>query len=157
VAIRYQGKLYLAINPVYAREPLSGRGAELYGGRFNPTGMAALYLSASVMTALRESNQVGNLQPTMLVAYDADIEQVFDSRDGAALAARGMDNAGLADATWRDQLKADGEARTQAFARRLIAAGYHGLLVRSSAPGATADDLNLVLWSWGERRPLDLP
>jgi RES domain-containing protein len=149
VQIRYQGKLYRALNPVYAREPLSGRGAELYGGRFNPKGVPALYTSVSVMTALREANQVGNLQPTTLVSYDADIERVFDSRGEAELAAEGMDAAALADATWRDQMKANGEAKTQAFARRLIATGYDGLLVRSFAPGATGDDLNLVLWAWG--------
>jgi len=153
VPIRYQGKLYRALNPIYAREPLSGRGTELYGGRFNPKGVPALYTSISVMTALREANQVGNLQPTTLVSYDADIERVFDSRDEAALAAEGMDATALADATWRDQVKASGEARTQAFARRLIATGYHGLMVRSFTPGASGDDLNLVLWTWGAAAP----
>jgi RES domain-containing protein len=153
VTIRYQGKLYRALNPVHAREPLSGRGAELYGGRFNPKGVAALYTSVSIMTALREANQVGNLQPTTLVSYDADIERVFGSRDDTALTAGGMDAAALADATWRDKMKATREARTQAFARRLMAQGYHGLLVRSFAPGATGDDLNLVLWIWGATAP----
>ncbi|MGY6706702.1 RES family NAD+ phosphorylase [Oceaniradius stylonematis] len=150
---RYQGKLYRALNPIYAREPLSGRGAEFYGGRFNPKGVPALYLALSVMTALREANQVGNLQPTTLVSYDAEIERVFDCRDDAALAAKGMDAAGLADPTWRDQMKRSGEARTQAFAARLIAEGYNGLLVKSFAPSAGADDLNLVLWKWGEEAP----
>ncbi len=141
------------MNPVYAREPLSGRGAELYGGRFNPKGMPALYTSLSVLTALREANQVGNLQPTTLVSYDADIGRVFDSRDDAALQGEGMDADAIADLTWRDQMKSQGEARTQAFARRLVAAGYHGLLVRSFAPGATRGDLNLVLWKWGSATP----
>ena len=36
-----------------------------------------LYTSLSIMTALREANQVGSLQPTTLVSYDADIEQGF--------------------------------------------------------------------------------
>jgi RES domain-containing protein len=153
VPIRYQGKLYRALNPIYAREPLSGRGAEFHGGRFNPKGVPALYSSASVITALREANQAGNLQPIMLVSYDADIERVFDSRDETALASEGMDSAALADATWRDQMKAIGEARTQAFARRLIEAGYHGLMVRSFAPGATREDLNLVLWAWDVAAP----
>jgi len=27
----YRGPLYRALNPIYAREPLSGRGAEHYG------------------------------------------------------------------------------------------------------------------------------
>lgn len=149
----YRGALYRALNPIYAREPLSGRGAELYGGRFNPRGVPALYASLSVLTALREANQAGHLQPTTLVSYDAEIENVFDANDADALAAAGMDWDCLRDASWRDQMKADGEARTQRFARRLIAEGYNALLVRSFAPGAGPDDRNLVLWRWGGTAP----
>jgi RES domain-containing protein len=109
--VRFAGPLYRALNPIYAREPMSGRGAELYGGRFNRKGTPALYLSLSVMTALREANQAGSLQPTTLVSYDADIERVFDSRDDAALQVRGMDAAMLADPTWRDLMKTAGEPR----------------------------------------------
>ena len=53
-------------------------------------------------------------------------------------------------------MRAAGEAKTQAFARRLIAGGYRGLLVRSFAPGASATDLNLVLWRWGDAPPARL-
>ncbi|MEC5292958.1 RES family NAD+ phosphorylase [Aurantimonas sp. C2-6-R+9] len=149
----YRGPLYRALNPIYAREPLSGRGAELYGGRFNPKGVPALYSSLTVMTALREANQAGSLQPTTLVSYDAEFEGVFDCRDEAALHAEAMDPAALADGSWRDQMKATGEARTQALARRLIAKGFRAMLVRSFAPGAAEDDLNLVLWRWGDTAP----
>lgn len=152
----YQGKLYRALNPIYAREPLSGKGAELYGGRFNAKGTPALYCSLSVLTALRESNQAGSLQPTTLVSYDAQIEGVFDTRDEAALIVESMDAPSLADNTWRDQMKTNGEAKTQAFARNLIAKGNQAMLVRSFAPGATADDLNLVLWRWGVSPPSKL-
>ena len=68
----FVGLLYRALNPIYARDPLSGRGAEIYGGRFNPKGTPALYASLSPVTALREANQVGALQPTTLVAYEAE-------------------------------------------------------------------------------------
>lgn len=149
----YRGPLFRALNPIYAREPLSGRGAELYGGRFNPKGVPALYSSLTALTALREANQAGSLQPTTLVSYDAEIDGVFDTRDESALEAEGMDAASLADNTWRDQMKATGEARTQAFARGLIAKGYRAMSVRSFAPGATKDDLNLVLWQWGDSPP----
>lgn len=148
--MRYEGKLYRALNPLHAREPLSGYGAGLYGGRFNPKGMPALYTSLSVITALREANQVGDLQPTTLVSYHADIDSIFDGRDQAALGMEGMDDAALADPTWRDRMKADGEAKTQAFARRLIEVGYNGLLVRSFASGTSAGDMNLVLWRWAD-------
>ena len=153
MALTYSGKLYRALNPVYAREPMSGRGAELYGGRFNPKGVPAIYASTSVLTALREANQVGDLQPTTLVCYRAAIEMVFDTGDAVALGAAGLDEAGLADPTWRDQMKTTGEARTQRFARELIAAGYNGLLVRSFAKGAGPRDMNLVLWKWGASAP----
>src|SRR5688572_29142682 len=98
--MKYQGKLYRALNPVYAREPLSGRGAELYGGRFNPKGMPALYTSVTVITALKEANQAGSLQPTTLVSYDADITPLFDTRDEALLHDHGIDAQTLSTPTW---------------------------------------------------------
>ncbi|MCB5203977.1 RES family NAD+ phosphorylase [Neorhizobium sp. T786] len=152
----YSGKLYRALNPIYAREPMSGRGAELYGGRFNPKGVPALYASLSVLTALREANQVGDLQPTTLVSYRADIQTIFDTRDAVALGSAGLDDASLSDPTWRDQMRTLGEAPTQTLARTLIAKGYNGLLVRSFAKGAGPDDMNLVLWKWGPAAPSKL-
>ncbi len=154
--IRYEGKLYRALNPIFAREPLSGRGAALYGGRFNPKGAPTLYLSLSVVTALREANQVGNLQPTTLVSYDAEIDTLLDCRDTAALATEGMTADALAAPTWRDEMKSVGEAKTQSFASRLMSTGHNGLIVRSFAPGSSADDLNLVLWQWGNSPPARL-
>lgn len=154
--VLYRGKLYRALNPVRAYEPLSGSGAELHGGRFNPKGTPALYASLTILTALREANQVGNLQPTTLVAYDAEIESVFDCRDDAALSAEGMNAAALADNAWRDRMKASRQSPTQAFARRLMRKSFDGLLVRSFAPGANEDDLNMVLWRWGDSAPARL-
>ncbi|MBZ9942130.1 RES domain-containing protein [Mesorhizobium sp. BR1-1-13] len=151
--MRYRGPLYRALNPIYASEPLAGRGAELYGGRFNAKGVPALSSSLTVLTALREANQAGSFQPTTLVSYDADVDNIFDTRDEAALNAEELDSSALADPAWRDQMKIAGEAKTQAFARHLIAKGYRALLVRSFAPGATRNDLNLVLWQWSDAAP----
>lgn len=146
--MRFRGMLYRALNPIHARAPLSGRGAELYGGRFNPKGMPALYTSLSILTALREANQVGHLQPTTLVSYTANVERVLDSRDPAVLAGEDITAEDLADPAWRDQMHRHGEAPTQTMARRLVAKGYDGLIVRSFAAGAGPDDVNLVLWHW---------
>lgn len=146
--MRYQGTLYRALNPLYAREPLSGRGAQLYGGRFNAKGVPALYLTLDVLTAIREANQAGSLQPTTLVSYEADIDDIFDSRDVGALAAQGMTAADLAATTWRDEMRVTGRSKTHTFSADLLAAGYSGLLVRSFARGSTETDLNLVLWRW---------
>ncbi len=115
--------------------------------------MPALYASTSILTAVREANQVGDLQPTTLVAYRAYIEAVFDATDALTLASAGIDENALADPAWRDQMRSLGEPRTQRLARELVAQGYNGLLVRSFAKGAAADDLNVVLWRWGTTAP----
>ncbi|MES5101141.1 RES family NAD+ phosphorylase [Agrobacterium sp. BA1120] len=151
--MQYRGKLYRALNPLYAREPLSGRGAELYGGRFNPKGMPALYTSLTIMTALREANQAGSLQPTTLVSYEADIDPLFDTRDGKALYDYDLDVHTLGANSWRDDMNTFAEARTQQLARDLKSAGFCGLIVKSFAQGATEDDLNIVLWTWGACAP----
>ena len=104
--VSHRGLLYRALNPAYACEPLSGRGAELHGGRFNARGTPALSLSLSPATALREANQVGTLQPTMLVAYRADLAPMLDGRDAAAIAAWGTTPDGLADPGWRGRMLA---------------------------------------------------
>lgn len=153
--MHFRGKLYRALNPVYAREPLSGRGAER-GGRFNPKGVPALYTALSIVTAIKEANQIGTLQPTTLVSYEADIEKIFDTRDIEALATYEMDAATLADPAWRDRKIADRKAPTQKFGEALIKAGFHGLLVQSFVHGAAEDDLNLVLWAWGSSAPARL-
>jgi len=154
--LRFRGLLYRAINPLYAREPLSGRGAELYGGRFNPKGMPALYTSLSILAALREANQAGHLQPTTLVSYEADIDGIFDSRDRDALQQEGIEADALADDGWRIAARNGKDAPTQALARRLKSQGHNGLLVRSFAKGSAAEDLNLVLWNWGNSVPTRL-
>ncbi len=154
--MRYQGLLYRALNPIRAREPMSGEGARLHGGRFNPKGIPALYTALSVMTAIREANQIGTLQPTTLVSYEADITPIFDATDADALGNYGMTPADLAADDWRIRMRREGKAPTQILAERLIAGGYAGLRVRSFAAGATAEDLNIVLWVWSNDLPAKL-
>ena len=151
--MHHVGPLYRALNPIYAREPLSGRGAALHGGRFNRIGVPALYTSLSPMTAIREANQVGRLQPTTLVHYEAEIESILDGRDAAALAAFEASPEALAADDWQDAMRRDGTAPTQRLADQLIEAGHAGLLVPSYARGATSSDLNLVLWRWAADPP----
>ena len=146
--MNFDGLLYRSLNPLYARQPLSGEGAARFGGRFNPKGTPALYTALTVATAIREANQVGDLQPTTLVAYRAKITNLFDGREEAALARYDMTSKTLADPAWREAMRKGGRSPTQDFALALIAAGHPGLLVRSFARGARPDDLNIVLWRW---------
>jgi RES domain-containing protein len=152
VGRRHRGLVYRALNPIYAREPLSGRGAAIYGGRFNRKGARTLDTSLDPQTAIREANQVGVLQPTTLVAYRADLAAVFDTREAAALADRGMTVEELADPEWRARLSAGAPVPTQVLAEMLAGEGYVGLIVRSFAKGAPPEALNLVLWRWNTGR-----
>ncbi len=145
---RFVGQLYRALNPVNARAPLSGRGAELYGGRFNAKRTPALYTALDPVGALREANQAGSLQPTVLVSYNADLGPIFDTRDTEELQRRGMPESVLADAGWRTRMLDGQTVPTQDFAGSLIADGFTGLLIRSYAKGASATDFNIVLWQW---------
>lgn len=154
--MRFDGTLYRAINPVWARQPLSGEGARRFGGRFNPRGTPALYTALSIQTALREANRVGTLQPIVLVSYRASIEPVFDATNEAKLAERGLTAADLADDGWHRRMDENGIAPTQEIARRLIAEGFRAMRVPSFAPGATEIDVNLVLWAWGSDMPAQL-
>ena len=154
---RYQGPLYRALNPVYAREPLSGRGAELYGGRFNARGTPALYTALDPATALREASQVGSLQPTTLVSHRANLGPVFDARDAVELERYGRSPQTLGDPGWRATMLEVGVAPTQEFARVLTPEGFVGLLTRSFAGGTSEANLHLVLWRWsGEGCSLEL-
>lgn len=153
--MRVRGTLYRALNPVWARQPLSGAGAARHGGRFNPVGMAALYLSCDPLTALREANQAGDLQPTTLVSFAAEVALVFDGSDAAALARFGATPALLADPGWRLAMRGGGTAPTQRLARWLAREGWSGLLTPSFARGA-GGGRNLVLWRWGDAPPARL-
>jgi hypothetical protein len=149
--MQFTGLLYRAHNPAWSRTPLSGEGAARFGGRLNRIGRPALYTSLAPETALREANQVGTLQPTTLVAYEADIGPLLDGRDTAALQPFNMTPAELADPSWRDRMLSGQVVPTQDLAEAAIAQGYAGIVVPSFARGAPADALNLVLWDWEER------
>ncbi len=152
----YVGTLFRALNPVWARNPLSGEGAAQFGGRFNPKGMAALYTSLKPETAMREANQVGAFQPITLVAYRAEIRNVFDATDPDNLNAIGMTLSEIGDPSWRNVMLSGNIAPTQRLALDLTAQGYAGILVPSFAPHGQLGAQNLVLWQWGNEPPVRL-
>jgi RES domain-containing protein len=133
---------------------MSGAGAAVHGGRFNPKGMEALYLGLTIMTAIREANQgfAFKLKPYVVCSYDVDCEDVADLRDDAGRAENGVTFADMASAWFADAAEGR-EPPSWQLTRRLIAEGHAGALVPSFAPGATEDDHNLVLWDWSNRPP----
>lgn len=152
----YQGPLYRALNPIWARDPLSGIGAKRHGGRFNAKGRAALYTAMTVMGAVAEANQIGRpFEPVTLVSYDADLSELFDATNPAHLAAHNLSAADLAADDWRLQMLARGSSAAQDIAETLIAAGYIGLIAPSFAKGGPPGARNLVLWEWQGLKLID--
>ena len=93
------------------------------------------------------------MQPLTLCAYKADVEPVFDALDGSGRAEYAVSATDLCCPTWeRDML--DGiTTLSHVLADRLIAAGFVGMRVQSFAREAGPEDINLVLWQWGAKRP----
>lgn len=70
-------------NPNWGWTPYAGTGAKLAGGRFNPTGVSALYLADSPETALKEVTTGaghGLIQPWLLCSYAIHMDRVLDIR-----------------------------------------------------------------------------
>ena len=152
--MRFRGLVYRAHNPQWSWTPLSGEGARRHGGRFNRRGLPALYTSLTPLVAIREAQPLGRpMQPLTLCAYEVDAEPVFDGMDDERRRALSVLDSHLHCPAWEAEMLAGGIPASQALADRLIAAGYVGMRVRSFAIGASADDLNLVMWRWGSERP----
>lgn len=74
---------YRALTPRWAHDPVSGEGAAITGGRFNPVGYAALYLSNDVETAIREAQQsLLIMPPKTICSYQVTIANVIDFSEG---------------------------------------------------------------------------
>jgi RES domain-containing protein len=131
------------LSPRWQNEPLSGAGAARNGGRWNPKGTPALYLSADHGTAIAEYMQ-GLVRPGTLTPYDLALGDILDLTDPLIRTRLGMDGKFL-QLPWRairDIERREPECWT--FARQAQAAGFAGLKVES----AVARGVNLVLWDW---------
>jgi len=152
--LRFRATCYRAHDPKWSFKPLSGDGAAIHGGRFNPKGVPALYLSLSIETAIREANQgfAFKIDPYVLCSYEIDCEDVIDLRADADRRAQSVTLDVLACAWFGDAKEGRVPASWQ-LARMFIARDAAGILVPSFAPGATPLDQNLVLWRWGSSLP----
>lgn len=151
--MEYRGILYRAISPRYARTPLSGDGAALYGGRFNRMGMSALYTSMDLMTCLYEANQTGGFYPATLVAYDAHFTNLIHFSDLSPAHTATLTSSD----DWRTEMNRLGSAPSQDMAFALSESGFDGMIVPSFEPrAAKTNGRNLVLWRWGADLPAQI-
>ena len=146
----YHGPAYRSIHPNWANDPLSGEGAKRYGGRFNPVGTAALYLSLKIDTAWFESQQgfpYKNEQPKTIWHYTVKASDIIDltCSDELDRIAGPLRDLGCA---WEWLLANKQSVPTHELAQTLIEDGINGIMVPSYATGVRSDAKNLVLWNW---------
>lgn len=151
---RFTGTVYRAHHPMWSYDPLSGNGAKQHGGRFNPPGCAALYLSLDPTTAWMEAQQGFPFkpQPMTLVAYEVDCANIADLNDEQQLVSFGSSPQELSCA-WEDLTTQNQVPPTWRLAEQLQALEFSGILLRSFASGCTAKNQNLVLWNWSDVAP----
>jgi RES domain-containing protein len=152
--VRFVGTCFRAHDPRWSFKPTSGEGAAIRGARFNPKGVPALYLGLTIMTAIKEITQglARRMDPCVLCSYGIDCDNVVDltSEEGRAEVSVTVEE--MADA-WADALADGRRPRSWSVYDKLALRGTAGILVPCFAPGAEADDRNLVLWNWGPDLP----
>lgn len=152
--MRFVGIAYRAHDPAWAFQPLSGEGASIHGGRFNPRGMPALYLGLDALGVINEMSHglVRRLDPLTLCSYEIDCEDIADLTTDEGREKHAVDLEEMACA-WMALARAGREPPSWRITHDLIGRGAAGVLVPSFAVGARADHRNLVLWRWGPDRP----
>ncbi len=129
---------------------LTGLGAKMNGGRWNPPGsFAAVYVSTSAEGAVSEylahqrhfGFRDSDALPCTLVGLEVQLQTVLDLTDGEVRTALGVSERRMLDDAWRKAKKH--ESLTQAIGRLAFEAEFEAILVPSSAaPGVR----NLVVF-----------
>lgn len=149
--MRFSQITYRAHSPEWAWDPLSGEGAKRHGGRFNPVGMPALYMSLDPVTAIVEASPLGRpFQPLTLCAYRVSCENILDLTDRAKHMPEGVDPSNADSPSWQFDMLEGREPSSHHLARHIIDQGYFGVISKSYASGADRSAKNLLLWVWNK-------
>ena len=131
--VGFVGEVVRHIAPGYL--PLSGEGARIHGGRWNPAdSFPTLYTALSRETMLdeleraarRQGLTVADLLPRVEVRYAVGLHRVLDLRDPDALTRVGLEPA---------DITADDWSACQAVGEAAHHAGFEGIVAPSAASG----------------------
>src|SRR5262245_64156948 len=154
LALPVDGEFYRVAGPRYttADDIVSGMGAFIAGGRWNPIGeMKVVYLSQEPETAMTEALEhfryhllpISQALPKVMVAVAVRIDRLLDLTDPAVVAGLPIPMAELLAEDWRALMATKVEPGSQAVGWATFAAGFQGLKVPSKpAP----DGINLLVF-----------
>lgn len=139
--------------PKYAKETdlLTGIGSQLYGGRWNPPGLATVYASLTPETAMAESLAhhryyglpISAALPRTFVALEIKIQSIVDFRLGWIRKKLGVSFQRMVSLDWRAESKKKKSPLTQILGQAGAECGFEGLIVPSAAD---PHGYNLVLF-----------
>lgn len=118
----------------------SGDGAAYYGGRWNPPGIKAVYMSLDPVTATKESYQefikfgfkADNIRPRVMAGAKLKLRRLLDLTDATVRRKLGFRLDELTEEDWRAIQSAGEESWSQAIGRGCRSAGFEGLIVPSA-------------------------
>lgn len=150
--MRFSGFAYRAHDPKWAFDPLSGEGASIHGGRFNPKGVPALYLATSLEGAVLEASHgfAYRFEPLTICTYEIQSIELADLTDDSLLDENELSRADLASAWFLE--KSDGVRPRSWLAYDRLHKDWPGIVVPSFARNARAEFRNIVLWRWNTNR-----
>jgi RES domain-containing protein len=135
------------IAPKWAHDPFSGAGAARFGGRFNPKGTPALYLSESIDTAFAEYQQDLLVRPGTFCAYQLDVSGIVDLCSTQICNAISLDTVTLL-SPWKEILLVQKRTPpTWELSQQLFNQGFAGVRVPSAQ---RTEGVNIVLWRWND-------
>ena len=152
--VSWRGDVYRLAHPKYASQAdfISGAGAKLEGGRWNPPfGVPTLYAASSPELATAETFAFARksgftprtLLPRVIKAISVCVSRLVDTTDGGIRRALMVSKQRMLDTDWRKANAMGKEALTQAIGRAAAETGLEGLIVSSvEQPG----EFNLVLF-----------
>lgn len=156
--------VYRGVKPMFQNQPYSGEGARLFGGRFNPIGVSALYLGLKPGNVIKELTKgvFENLTPTTLYRMSLQSTALIDLTNPEHLEALDITHADLAQ-DWRMTRYKEFDI----YSRRPVELGLlpisqriyfalrtaevDAIKVPSFAKSASPDDVNIVLFDWNNK------
>ena len=144
----------VTVTVTYANETdlLSGKGSSLFGQRWNPRGIAAVYGSISspelaLSEALAKSRSGIGIEsaftPRVVVGIEVSVGRAIDLTASATLRKLGVTRAELLAEDWFEIQRLGGESMTQALGRHAFECGIEALIVPSAR---SARGKNLVVF-----------